>query len=101
MASDLTMKSDRSQDEAERARDITSSSDTRPAMLDVENPWPGLAAYDEASSDFFRGRHREAQELLRLIRLASLTVLYGKSGLVHRFHETDRLRGIHEVHHGL
>src|SRR5215813_13754651 len=40
-----------------------------PVRLDAQNPWPGLGAYDEAS------------ELLRLIRLAPLTVLYGKSGL--------------------
>src|SRR5262249_44964178 len=77
----LTMESERSQDKVERDRDVSSGSDTQPAMLDVENPWPGLAAYDEASSDFFHGRYGEAQELLRLIRLASLTVLYGKSGL--------------------
>src|SRR5262249_9988318 len=49
--------------------------------LNTENPWPGLAAYDEASRDFFHGRSREAQELLRLIRLAPLTALYSKSGL--------------------
>jgi len=75
------MEGERSQGKAERVRDVYSGSDKQPSMLDVENPWPGLAAYDEASSEFFHGRYREAQELLRLIRLASLTVLYGKSGL--------------------
>jgi hypothetical protein len=49
--------------------------------LDAQNPWPGLAAYDEASKDFFKGRDDEAKELFRLIHLAPLTVLYGKSGL--------------------
>ena len=49
--------------------------------LSLQNPWPGLAAYDEAASDFFHGRGDEAAELLRLIRLAPLTVVYGKSGL--------------------
>ena len=49
--------------------------------LDAQNPWPGLAAYDEAASDFFHGRDTDAEELLRLVRLAPLTVLYGKSGL--------------------
>jgi hypothetical protein len=44
-------------------------------------PWPGLAAYDEASRDFFNGRDADTEELLRLVRLAPLTVLYGKSGL--------------------
>jgi hypothetical protein len=49
--------------------------------VDAQNPWPGLEAYDEASSAFFYGRSAEAAELLRLIRQASLTVVYGKSGL--------------------
>jgi WD40 repeat protein len=49
--------------------------------LDEQHPWPGLAAYDEGASAFFHGRAEEAAELLRLIRLAPLTVLYGKSGL--------------------
>jgi hypothetical protein len=52
-----------------------------PFRLDADNPWPGLASYDEASQDFFHGRSAEAADLLRLIRLAPLTVLYGKSGL--------------------
>src|SRR5215510_6516488 len=49
--------------------------------LDDQNPWPGLAAYDEDASDFFNGRDADAEELLRLVRLAPLTALYGKSGL--------------------
>src|SRR5262245_9633055 len=49
--------------------------------LNAQNPWPGLAAYDETASDFFNGRDADAEELLRLVRLAPLTVLYGKSGL--------------------
>jgi hypothetical protein len=49
--------------------------------LDTQNPWPGLAAYDETARDFFHGRDADAEELLRLIQLAPLTVLYGKSGL--------------------
>jgi WD40 repeat protein len=52
-----------------------------PSKLDDQNPWPGLAPYDESSTDYFHGRSDEAAELLRLIQLASLTVLYGKSGL--------------------
>jgi WD40 repeat protein len=51
------------------------------SSLNAQNPWPGLAAYDEASRDFFNGRDEEAEELFRLIRLAPLTALYGKSGL--------------------
>lgn len=50
-------------------------------VLDEQNPWPGLATYDEGASDFFFGREDEIEELLRLIKLSPLTVLYGKSGL--------------------
>ena len=49
--------------------------------LNIQNPWPGLAAYDETSSKFFFGRDEEADEVFRLIRLTPLTVVYGKSGL--------------------
>ncbi|WP_300456732.1 hypothetical protein [Accumulibacter sp.] len=49
--------------------------------LDSQAPWPGLAAYDESSSDFFFGRRDESAELLRMVRQAPLTVVYGKSGL--------------------
>ena len=49
--------------------------------LDPQHPWPGLPAYDESSSAFFHGRSEEAAELLRLIRVAPLTAVYGKSGL--------------------
>ena len=49
--------------------------------LDADNPWPGLASYDEASRHFFYGRERDSAELLRLIRLSPLVALYGKSGL--------------------
>ena len=72
------MESQRIRDLGEGAGEAAPDSDTR---LNAESPWPGLAAYDEASRDFFHGRSREAQELLRLIRLAPLTALYSKSGL--------------------
>ena len=49
--------------------------------LDDDNPWPGLAAYDEGSRRFFHGREADSAELLRLIRLAPFVLLYGKSGL--------------------
>ena len=52
-----------------------------PVRLDFQNPWPGLDAYDEASHSFFHGRGEEAAELLRVIRMAPLSVVYGKSGL--------------------
>ncbi|MBE0625480.1 MAG: hypothetical protein IH606_11765 [Burkholderiales bacterium] len=50
-------------------------------LLDDDNPWPGLAAYNEASQRFFHGREEISAELLRLIRLAPFVALYGKSGL--------------------
>lgn len=49
--------------------------------LDEDNPWPGLAAYDEASQRYFKGRDEDAAELQRLVHQFPLTVLYGKSGL--------------------
>lgn len=51
------------------------------ARLDQDNPWPGLAAYDEASHDFYIGRAVEADELQRRILDEPITVLFGKSGL--------------------
>jgi|CXWL01.1.fsa_nt_gi tetratricopeptide (TPR) repeat protein len=56
-------------------------SSTNPTKLNSQNPWPGLAAYDEASTKFFFGREEEANDLFRLVQLAPLTVIYGKSGL--------------------
>lgn len=50
-------------------------------QLDAQNPWPGLATYDETTREFFFGREAEVDELLRLIKLSPLTTLYGKSGL--------------------
>jgi WD40 repeat protein len=50
-------------------------------QLDGENPWPGLDAFEEDARGFFHGRDREAQELLRHVLAAPITVLYGRSGL--------------------
>ena len=33
------------------------------AALDRENPWPGLASYDEAAWPYFNGRSAEIEEL--------------------------------------
>jgi WD40 repeat protein len=62
---------------AEKSEVVRTSS----ANVNAENPWPGLEAYDEASSEFFFGRKDESEQLLALIQRASLTVVYGKSGL--------------------
>lgn len=49
--------------------------------LDDDNPWPGLAPYDEGAQRYFHGRREDSAELLRLIRLSHFVALYGKSGL--------------------
>ncbi len=50
-------------------------------QLDVQNPWPGLLPFSEASERYFHGREAEAEHLLRLVQRQTLTVLFGKSGL--------------------
>ncbi|HYI12161.1 MAG TPA: hypothetical protein VEK57_24115 [Thermoanaerobaculia bacterium] len=55
---------------------------TMPAtQLDRENPWPGLESFEENARDYFHGREAEAEDLLRRVSDAPLTVLFGKSGL--------------------
>jgi hypothetical protein len=49
--------------------------------LDPQNPWPGLAPYDEASREYFEGRDEEADTLTGLIAAYPVVSLYGKSGL--------------------
>ena len=50
-------------------------------VVDRENPWPGLRAYDERGKDYFKGRRDVARDLLRLIVREDLVLLYGISGL--------------------
>ncbi len=52
-----------------------------PSGIDRENPWPGLASFTEDSREFFFGREKETDELSRLVRRQTLTVLFGQSGL--------------------
>lgn len=54
---------------------------TPSSQLSAERPWPGLASFSEDDQGFFRGREREAEDLARLIRRETLTVLFGRSGL--------------------
>lgn len=54
---------------------------TTTRQLDSENPWPGLESFEENAQGFFFGRDREAESLLNHVRDASVTVLYGRSGL--------------------
>ena len=63
------------------ASEIEVSASEANLKVDAQHPWPGLDAYDEASSAYFYGRNFESAELFRLIRLAPLTTVYGKSGL--------------------
>jgi tetratricopeptide (TPR) repeat protein len=49
--------------------------------VDAQNPWPGLVAFTEELHEFFHGRADEADELRRRMERASLTVLFGQSGL--------------------
>ena len=51
------------------------------AAVDAANPWPGLAAFTEDQRGFFFGREKETDELVRLVRRQTLTVLFGQSGL--------------------
>jgi WD40 repeat protein len=51
------------------------------ANLNSNEPWPGMASFEEADQPFFRGRADETAELLRLVRREPLTVLFGSSGL--------------------
>jgi WD40 repeat protein len=51
------------------------------AQLDRDNPWPGLESFEEEARDYFHGREAEAEDLLRRVADAPLTVLFGKSGL--------------------
>jgi WD40 repeat protein len=54
----------------------------RPASkLDPQNPWPGLAAFEEGDSPFFHGRDTAVNALLNLIAREDLILLYGTSGL--------------------
>lgn len=50
-------------------------------QLDRDNPWPGLESFEENARDYFHGRETEAEDLLRRVIDAPLTVLFGKSGL--------------------
>ena len=48
---------------------------------DSQHPWIGLASFTEGDQEFFVGRSDEIEQLLRLVRRDTLTLLYGISGL--------------------
>jgi regulator of protease activity HflC (stomatin/prohibitin superfamily) len=47
----------------------------------AQRPWIGLKSFSEDDREFFAGRSEEIDELLRLVRRDTLTLLYGVSGL--------------------
>jgi tetratricopeptide (TPR) repeat protein len=51
------------------------------AVVNEQNPWPGLDAFDEAAERFFNGREDEAAALRRIVQNAALSVLFSASGL--------------------
>ncbi|MFZ1217784.1 MAG: hypothetical protein WAO00_00755 [Chthoniobacterales bacterium] len=48
---------------------------------DAQHPWIGLASFTEGDREFFAGRGDEIDDLVRLVRRDTLTLLYGVSGL--------------------
>ena len=48
---------------------------------DAQHPWIGLASFTEGDRGFFAGRGDEIEDVLRLVRRDTLTLLYGVSGL--------------------
>lgn len=51
------------------------------SLVDIERPWPGLAAFKEQEAQFFKGRSEDVSRLHRLVNRERLTVLFGVSGL--------------------
>jgi WD40 repeat protein len=56
-------------------------SSTPRVILNRENPWPGLATFDEESHSFFYGRSSALTQLVALVQRTAVTLLYGRSGL--------------------
>src|SRR5437867_12252393 len=54
---------------------------TAQQQADSQHPWIGLASFTEGDREFFAGRGDEIEQLLRLVRRDTLTLLYGVSGL--------------------
>lgn len=50
-------------------------------QLDRDNPWPGLASFEEDAHAYFFGREREIGVLGNHVLDSPVTVLYGRSGL--------------------
>jgi len=50
-------------------------------FISAEQPWPGLAAFTEATHRFFHGRSQATTELVSLVGTSTASVLFGQSGL--------------------
>ncbi len=56
--------------------------EARPShQVDLEHPWVGLESFSDEARGYFFGRDAEVAELLQRLRLHSLLVLFGRSGL--------------------
>src|SRR5262245_36783783 len=60
---------------------ITGPAPQAPCAVDPQNPWPGLAAFEEGDHEFFKGRDGEVEALLRTILREDLTLFSSVSGL--------------------
>jgi WD40 repeat protein len=60
---------------------VTGPAPQAPCAVDPQNPWPGLAAFEEGDYAFFKGRDAEADALLRTILREDLTLFSSVSGL--------------------
>lgn len=65
----------------ERSKLNVERSNNPASSVDADNPWPGLASFTEDARSFFFGREVETDQLSRLVRRQTLTVLFGQSGL--------------------
>jgi hypothetical protein len=52
-----------------------------PHQVDLEHPWVGLDSFSDEARGYFFGRDAEVAELLQRLRLDSMLVLFGSSGL--------------------
>ena len=73
---DLPLSVERSELNVERSGAAGARSAST-AAIDADNPWPGLAAFTDDLRGFFHGRENETEELVRLVRRQTLTVLFG------------------------
>ncbi len=59
---------------------LVTSASARTAAIAVDNPYPGLVAFDEGASELFFGRTRETARLVSRLRDQALVAIVGPSG---------------------